>query len=182
MTYWFLKNGRGTIYFTVSFVLVFQVCSSKAQDFYAGARGGASFDGDGGRFRQVEAYGGANLPWHWYFYRNWYLRLGGDASAGWLVETGTSAFVGTLGPFFELGKGRFPVRLKGTFAPTILSRYRFPTKDFGDDLQFTSRIGLEWEITRRWSVGAWFQHMSNGSISHSNPGLNLETLSVQYNF
>ena len=182
MTHRFLIRGCRTIYFTVSFILVFHVYRGKAQDFFAGARGGASLDNDGGRIHQVEAYGGVNLLWHWDFYRNWYLRPGGDTSVGWLGEDGTSAFVGSLGPFVELGKGRFPVRIKGSFAPTVLSRYRFPTKDFGDDLQFTTRIGLEWEITRRCSVGAWFQHMSNGGISRSNPGLNLETLSVRYNF
>ena len=182
MTHRFLKNGRRTVYFIVSFILVFQVCRTRAQDFFAGARVGASFDVDGGRFHQVEAYGGAGLPWRWDFYRNWYVRPGADASVGWLGEDGTSAFVGTLGPFFELGKGRFPLRFKAGFAPTILSRYRFPTKDFGDDVQFTSRIGLEWEITRRCSVDVSFQHMSNGSLSRSNPGLNLETLSVRYNF
>ncbi|HTV40749.1 MAG TPA: acyloxyacyl hydrolase [Candidatus Sulfotelmatobacter sp.] len=182
MTHRFLKNGRRTIYFTVSFILVFHVCRSRAQDFFAGARGGASFDVDGGRFRQMEAYGGVDLPWRWYFHRDWYLRPGGDISAGCLWEGNTSAFVGSMGPFFELGKGQFPVRIKGGFAPTILSGFRFPTKDFGDDLQFTTRIGLEWEVARRFSVGAWFSHMSNGSISRSNPGLNLETLSLQYNF
>jgi len=182
MTHRLFKRGSRAIYFAASFILVFHACHGRAQDFFAGARGGASFDNDGGRFQQAEAYGGVGLPWRWDFYRNWYLRPGGDASVGWLGEDGTSAFVGTLGGFFELGKGRFPLRLKGSFAPTLLSRFRFPTKDFGDDLQFTTRIGLEWEITRRCSVGAWFQHMSNGSISRSNPGLNLETLSAQYNF
>lgn len=182
MTHQILKKGCRTIYFTVSFILVFHVCRTRAQDFFAGTRGSLSLDNDGGRFHQLDVYGGVNLPWRWDFYRDWYLRPGGDISAGWLGESGTSAFVGTVGPFFELGKGHFPVRIKGGFAPTILSRFRFPTKDFGDDLQFTTRIGLEWEATRRFSVGVLFQHMSNGGISRSNPGLNLETLSLRYNF
>lgn len=182
MTHRFLKSGCRTIYFTVSFILVFQVCCTKAQDYFAGARGGFSLDNDGGRFRQVEAYGGVDLPWRWNFSGNWYLRPGGDASAGWISEGRMGGFVGTLGPFVELGKGQFPVRIKAGFAPTVLSRYRFATKDFGKNVQFTSRIGLEWTITRRVSAGLWFQHMSNGGLSWSNPGLNLETLSARYNF
>lgn len=182
MTHRFLKNGRRTIYFTISFILVFHVCRGKAQDYFAGARGGLSLDGDGGRFHQVEAYGGVRLPWSWDFCRDWYLRPGGEVSAGWLNEDETSGFIGSVGPFVELGKGQFPVKLKAGLAPTVLSRCHYPTKNFGEYVQFTTRVGFEWDITRRFTAGILFQHMSNGSLSKSNPGVNLETLSLQYNF
>ncbi|HEY1788994.1 MAG TPA: acyloxyacyl hydrolase [Verrucomicrobiae bacterium] len=182
MNYRFLKNGPRVIRFTISFILVFAVFHSRAQGFFVGARGGASFDGDNGRLHQAEVFGGINLPCRWKFYSNWYLRPGADASVGWLSDGDTSAFIGTIGPLVELGKGQFPITLEGGAAPTLLSRHDFSSRDFGDNFQFTSHIGLNWRITDRFTAGARIQHMSNAGITHLNPGVNMEFLSLKYYF
>ncbi|MGH7980922.1 MAG: acyloxyacyl hydrolase [Limisphaerales bacterium] len=154
----------------------------RALDFFAGVRGGAALEGSLRRFHQAEAFGGIELPCRWRFWSDWYLRPGADASAGWISDNNTSAFIGSMGPLVELGKGRFPLTLEGGVAPTLLNRHRFSSRNFGDNFQFTSHLGLNWKISRHFTVGARFQHMSNAGITHFNPGLNLEMLSLRFDF
>lgn len=181
MTHRFLKNGRRTIRFiAVLFLLIFAVCRAQALDFFVGVRGGASLE-DGAEFRQAEAYGGAFIC-HWRVYSNWYLQPGAEGSVGWLGDGNGSAFIGSLGPFVQLGKGRFPLTLEGGAAPTILTRHHFPTRNFGDNLEFTSYLGLNWRFTDHFSAGVRFQHMSNAGIAHINPGINMQMLTMRFDF
>ena len=154
-----------------------------AQDIWSvGTRGGVSFNSSVHRFSQAEAFGDMYLPWHWDFYSNWRLQPALDASAGWLNGEHANAFVGTVGPVLELHKGTFPLVLEGGSSPTLLSRNRFGSRDFGEAFQFTSHIGLAWDITDHIRVGYRFQHMSNAGISNPNPGLNVQMLTVSYRF
>jgi hypothetical protein len=41
---------------------------------------------------------------------------------------------------------------------------------------------LNWRISDHFTLGARFQHMSNGGINRANPGVNMEFLSLRYNF
>jgi hypothetical protein len=180
MTHRFCRNGRRILQFTVSVFLVFVECRACAQNFFAGARGGISLEAD--PFRQAEVFGGLNLPGRWHFYSNWFLRPGGDASLGWISDDDTAAFIGSIGPLVEFGKGRFPLTLEGGAAPTFMTRHHFKSRNFGDNFQFTTHIGLNWSISDHFTVGVRFQHMSNAGITHINPGVNLELLSLRYNF
>ena len=181
MTRYILKDGRRTLCFAVSLIVSLAAWCADGQDFFAGVRGGIHL-GQDEPFHQTEAFGGIYLPWRWEFCSNWHLRPGGSASAGWIGDGNTSGFIGTLGPFVELGKGRFPLTLEGGAAPTYISRYHFSSRNFSDHFQFTSYIGLNWRIVDHWSVGARFQHMSNAGLDSPNPGLNLEFLSLRYDF
>lgn len=148
----------------------------------AGTRGGVSFESGQNRFQQVEAFSDLNLPWQWNVYSDWRFQPRIDASAGWLEGEHADAFIGTVGPLVELRPGKFPLALEGGSSPTILSRDRFGAKNFGEQFQFTSHIGLTWYITEHISVGYRFQHMSNAGIAHPNPGLNLQMLELSYSF
>jgi lipid A 3-O-deacylase len=165
-----------------TFLLIFLCCSAQAQDFLVGVRGGASLDCEPGRFRQVEAFAGWNLPWRWnsYFDLNLLPRL--ETSAGVLDGGSKAGFDGTLGPVLELRRGNFPLSIEGGASPTLLSRYRFDTRNLGGRFQFTDHIGLDWHFTEHFIAGLRFQHMSNAGIYKHNPGLNLEMLSVAYSF
>jgi hypothetical protein len=105
-----------------------------------------------------------------------------DVSAGWITGGHEDAFIGKLEPIVELHFGKFPVYFEGGFSPTFLSRHVFDAKNLGDDVQFTSHVGVDWEITKRFTVGWRIQHMSNGGFAHPNPGINFEMLSVSYGF
>jgi hypothetical protein len=154
----------------------------KAQDYLVGVRGGASFESDAGYFRQADVFAGRYLPWQWdsYFGLSFKPRI--EASAGWLSGGSEDGFVGTLGPVIELRKGKFPVTLEGGVSPTLLSRYNFNEKDLGGRFQFTDHIGLDWHLTKCFTVGWRYQHMSNAGIAEPNPGLNMEMFSASYSF
>jgi lipid A 3-O-deacylase len=177
------KSGFKLLKISLSVLLLAIAWRSPAQDFLSlGARGGVSFNGGLHRFWQAETFAKMDLPWKWDFYSDWRFQPAVDVSAGWLRGERTDAFIGTAGPVLELSKGKFPLKLEGGSSPTYLSRNRFGAKNFGDRFQFTSHIGVVWDITEHLSVGYRFQHMSNAGIANPNPGLNLQMISVSYRF
>jgi lipid A 3-O-deacylase len=169
-------------YHIVFFSFFAITCRGQNEDFLAGLRGGLSPNTGINRFQQVEAFGRWKLPWHWKIYSECYLRPDLDISAGSLWNQNGGGFVGTLGPVVELQLGKFPVELEGGSSPSLLSRNNFGRLNFGDRFQFTSHIGIQWEITKHYTIGWRYQHMSNAGIAEPNPGLNMEMFSASYSF
>jgi lipid A 3-O-deacylase len=173
----------GHLSFLLCCLLTVGYCHADAPDFLSvGARGGFSFNAGNHRFSQSEAFADFDLPWQWNFYSDWRLQPRIDVSTGYLGNQTTSAFIGTAGPLLELRKGNFPLALEGGSSPTVISRYRFGSTDFGGGFQFTSHIGLTWYITDHLSMGCRFQHMSNAGLAKPNPGLNVGMLELSYHF
>jgi hypothetical protein len=181
MTLGLYKNLK-TLSFVAFLLFLSTLCHAETNDFVTGLRGGLSFDGGTHRLQQMEVFGEWEWPCRWDFYSNWYFRPRLDLTAGWITNQRVDGFVGTLGPALELHKGKFPVFLEGGIAPTILSEYHYNSKNFGDYVQFTSHIGFQWQITKHFSVGWRFQHMSNGGLASPNPGVNFEMFSASYRF
>jgi hypothetical protein len=157
---------------------------SHAQEFQfhsVGARIGFPAESTSNNFLQTEAFLDYNL-WRWNLSTNWHLQSRVGVSAGWLGQRGDAAFIGTLGPNLELSRVAFPLSLEGGFNPTYISRYHFSSTVLGENVQFTSHIGLYWDVTSHWRVGYRFQHMSNAGIREPNPGFNLHVLSISYLF
>lgn len=123
-----------------------------------------------------------NLPWRWEAGKKWDLQTRLDSSAGWFGNNHSSAAVATAGPLLAFGRENLPIWFEGGSGPTVISRQDFVTKDFGDPFQFTSQIGVCWDITKHWRLGYRFQHMSNAGISGTNPGLNLHMVAFSYCF
>ena len=175
------KRGIWKISF-ILMLLVSAVRGSADDEFLAGLRGGISVYGGRDHFSQVEPFAAWRPPCQWNFCSDWWLGGRLEGSAGWINGEGVNAFIGTLGPVIELHKGNFPLILEGGSSPTVLSQHRFGTMNFGDNFQFTSHIGLRLEITKHFSIGWRFQHMSNAGIAHPNPGLNEQMISASYGF
>lgn len=175
------RNGFRTINFIAFFLFASFACRGQSDDFLAGVRGGISPDTGISRFQQVEAFGRWKL-WHWKIYSECYLRPVVDISAGSLWNQNGGGFVGTLGPVLEVHFGKFPVQLEGGSSPTLLSRDHFGQQKYGDRFQFTSHIGIQWEITKQFTIGWRYQHMSDAGIAEPNPGLNMEMFSASYSF
>jgi lipid A 3-O-deacylase len=154
----------------------------RAQDYLVGLRAGSSFESDAGDFQQVDVSRSRYLPWLWGSRDRWNLKPRWEVSAGWLDDRGRQGFVGTTGPVLELRAGKFPVTLEGGVSLTALSRYESPDRDLGGRFQFTDHVGLDWHITKRFTLGWRYQHTSNAGIYSRNPGLNLQMLSVSYTF
>ena len=148
----------------------------------SGIRGGFSAKGSKLSFYQTEAFTDWNLPWRWEPEWGFRLQTKLDASAGWMNGRGDHAFVGTLGPLVSLGWKDFPLRLDFGSNPTILSRDEFGQTDVGIPFQFTTHAQLMLELGKHVTVGYRYQHMSNADISRSNPGVNMQMLSLGYRF
>jgi Lipid A 3-O-deacylase (PagL) len=194
---WFGKTGRSLasqyirplrgadfkiLKFAMVLFLFLSALLSEAQDYLVGVRGGASFESGAGYFRQTDVFVGRYLPWQWDSYFGLSFKPRVEASLGWLDGGSKDGVVGTAGPVIELREGKFPVTLEGGVSLTGLSRYDFEEKDLGGWFQFTDHVGLDWHITKCFTVGWRYQHMSNAGIYRCNPGLNLQVLSVSYRF
>jgi hypothetical protein len=147
-----------------------------------GVRGGFQADHSDRDFGQAEGFGNLNLPWGWNLGREWNVQSRLDLSVGWLGVRGDNAVIGTVGPSLILGRARLPLSFEGGVCPTLLSRDKFGSDDFGMQLQFTSYLGLNLDFAKHWRVGYRFQHMSNGGLATPNPGLNMHVFALSYVF
>ena len=148
----------------------------------AGARFGFNPNGAASHIYQAEAFADWQLPWAWELGRSWGLQSQLEGSVGWLGESRVNAALATVGPNLVAGREKSPVSFDAGISLTGLTRYNFPTKDFGMPLQFTSHAGLNFDISGRVRLSYRFEHMSNGSLSRHNPGLNLHTFGLSYLF
>ena len=145
-----------------------------------GARGGAS---DNANFTEIEALLDWKLPWRWDWASDWHLQTKLNCSLGSLEAESRTAAIGSAGPALLLSYDRVPVNLEGGASFTLVSRATFGEKDLGSILQFTSYIGLNWDMTRHIRFGYRFSHMSNAGIdSRHNSGLNMHMLALSYLF
>jgi lipid A 3-O-deacylase len=159
--------------------------SSSAADFdleSAGARAGIGANGVAEHMSQVEAFAILNLPLAWWNDGHWQLQTRLEMTAGWLGGEGENAVIGSMGPGMLLNLGKTHLSLEVGFSPTLVSRHRYGPLDIGSDLQFTTHIGLNYDIGKHFRIDYRFQHMSNGGLSHPNPGLNMHLFGVSYLF
>jgi Lipid A 3-O-deacylase (PagL). len=147
-----------------------------------GVRGGTSLNERSKTFRQVEAHLDFQLPWKWNLGENFSVRSRLDTAAGWLRGDDQDGFVGRVGPSLELWRRHFPLSLEGGSSPTYISRYAFRERNYGVHFQFTTHIGLNWNVTEHVRFAYRYQHMSNAGIGTPNPGLNLHMLGLSYRF
>jgi hypothetical protein len=169
----------------VAFVLMAAVGTARAQYFpeSVGARGGFSSGGTGtAQFLQGEAFADWNIPLRTESDSGWFLQTKVDLSAGYFSGKGSHAFVGTGGPAVAFGKRGLPLSLEGGISPTFLSQYKFGSVNLGQELQFTSYVGANLDLSRHLRFGYRFQHMSNAGLARSNPGLNLNMFALSYVF
>lgn len=147
-----------------------------------GLRAGISDNRNEEDFRQYEASAARDLPLSWYPGTDWALTAYLEANAGVLTGGGSEAFVASVGPGFYFTGLKDSIGIYLGVNPTIISRHRFGDDDLGGPFQFTSHIGIDFNITRHFAVGYRIQHMSNFVFYDSNPGLNLHMLEAVYRF
>jgi lipid A 3-O-deacylase len=147
-----------------------------------GVRGGISANLSGREFNKAEVFGELNLPWGPDLGKGWHLQSRLDISVGWLGDSGNNVAIGAVGPSLVLGRERVPLSLEVGGSPTLLSSHVFGGKDFGKEFQFTSHVGLNWDVATHWRLGYRFEHMSNAGLAARNPGLNLHMFGLSYRF
>ncbi len=152
----------------------------------------AGFEGLGGRFglsvargpelRQAETFVSFRLPWSWDLGAQFRLQSRLDFSVGWLGSDNDNAVIGSVVPEVVLRRGGLPVSLELGLGPTLMSRNSFDDRDLGSNFQFTTHIGLNFDLGNHVRLGYRFQHMSNAGIASPNPGLNMNMFAVSYRF
>jgi hypothetical protein len=155
------------------------------QDFHldsTGFRFGFNPIGAGSHFRQAEGFLNWNLPWGWDLGSHWRLQSRMDVSAGWLAESSANAAIVAAGGTLALSRQESPLSTELGLSPTALTRTEFPSKDFGLPFQFVAHVGLNLNLVSHVRLSYRFQHMSNASLGHPNPGLNLHMLGLSYAF
>jgi hypothetical protein len=147
-----------------------------------GLRHGISDNRNDEDFKQYEGFAAWNLPWSWDLGSDWTLTTFLEANAGILNGGGASAFVGSIGPGLYFTGLRDVISVYLGVNPTIISKHEFGDEDLGGPFQFTSHIGIEFNIARHFAAGYRLQHMSNFVFYDSNPGLNLHMIEGAYRF
>ncbi len=136
---------------------------------YAGTRLGIS---ENPHVRHAEAFTDWQVPGALALGGGFGLKAYVSGSLGWLGDDHNDTVTGSLGPSLRLTYERLPVALVFGSAPTFLGRNHLGGRNLGCAFQFTSHVGLMWEVIPRWELGYRAQHISNAGIGSDNPGLN----------
>lgn len=86
----------------------------------------------------------------------------------------SEAFI-SIGPVWRLRSWKKNAFLDFGFSPTYLSQSTFNGRDAGGNIHFTSSlsIGLKLGRNQSGSISLRVQHMSNGGLSSTNPGMDI---------
>ncbi len=138
-----------------------------------GARGGFSDSKPRENFHQYDLFVSYALPWRWPLSSGWELQTRLNATASLLRAAGEEGLIFSAGPGFVVAKyaGRFS--LIGGYSIGLLTEHEYRRHDLGGPLQFTGHLGVAYRLYGSVQVGYRLQHMSNASIYHPNPGLNM---------
>jgi hypothetical protein len=133
-------------------------------------------------FFSYEVFGTIDMGWTWDLSENIRLDLEIETAIGGLSGEGETAIYGRIAPVAELHFGDFPVSIVFSSGPSLYSEDRFDQYDIGGHFHFTSSAGLNWQFDDAWTLGYRFQHTSNADLDNPNPGLDMHTLSLDYQF
>ena len=97
------------------------------------------------------------------------------------ASSGNEAFA-SIGPVW-----RTPLSDNGLFvdvsiAPTLVSGSRYSGRDLGGHLHFTSSVSVGKRLGRTNFLALRIQHMSNGGLSDTNPGMDMVGLEFSFGF
>jgi hypothetical protein len=161
-------------------LVVFPVSAQETNWYSAGIRGGIASSEPS--FFQCEVFVNRDLRWLWALGPYFSLKPRLELTSGILTRFGQYGYVGTFGPGLVLRYRDLPISGNCGVRVTYLSQSAFGDRDFGTPFQFTSHCGLDWTVDARWDLGYRFQHMSNGGLGRTNPGLNLHMIGATYHF
>lgn len=129
-----------------------------------------------------ELYETSDPQWSWDLGEKMSTGIGYEAAIGALSGEGeVSAYV-HFGFTLELAHDSIPVTLVGTTGPSLYSEDTFGDFDIGGNIQFSSSIGLNWQICDGWALEYRMQHTSNAGLDDNNPGLEMHAFGISHNF
>ena len=148
-----------------------------------GFRGAAA---DGGQFPNLTQHAlfvDFKLPWSWTGGTGMYAETRLTAEFGEFSDGDDNRLFGSLGPAIRLGNDdwRVPAYIDAGLSPTIINGSIYGENDLGTSLNFTSylTLGLRFGRHARNRISMRYQHISNGGINSTNPGVNMIGLDIQ---
>ena len=147
-----------------------------------GVRYGVSATSFDDFFSEAEAVARWRLPLDLDLGADWEMRFLADATFGYLGARGDHGVIGTLGPLLTLGRRQWRVHFEGGLSVSAISLDKFGEDVFGSHVLFIPHLGGAVDLSRHWSLGYRWQHMSNGGFSEPNPGINLHAFTLLYRF
>lgn len=105
-----------------------------------------------------------------------------DGAYGSLNAGGITGVNLILGPTFQIGIIERTLSLNIGTSAAFISQSHFGNENLGGHLQFVSHAGFIVRLDEEIGVTYRFQHMSNASLSHPNPGVDLHAIGVGYYF
>jgi hypothetical protein len=96
-----------------------------------------------------------------------------EFAAGVISGHGDTRPFASVGPVWRLNGDEQPVFVVFGFTPTLLGGSTLGNQDLGGNLHFTSSlaIGREFGQRQQFLASLRIQHLSNGGLNSSNPGL-----------
>lgn len=129
-----------------------------------------------------ELYETSDPQWSWDLGEKMSTGIGYEASIGALAGEGEVSAFAHFGFTLELAHDSLPITLIGSTGPSLYSEDNFGDYNIGGHIQFSSSIGLNWQICDGWALDYRFQHTSNAGLKDDNPGLNMHVLGISHNF
>ena len=142
-----------------------------------------AFDNSGSiDLRSYEVNAKVETPWEWDISDDIELEIAIEGSLGAIDGEGETAAMAHLGFAANFEFDDFPLELVISSGPTLLTEDRFNRFDLGSKFQFTSAMGLDWEVIDDWTLGYRYLHISNAGLGDPNPGLNMHAVSLLHSF
>jgi|SaaInlStandDraft_1057018.scaffolds.fasta_scaffold86109_2 hypothetical protein len=129
-----------------------------------------------------ELYETSAPQWDWDLSEKFNAGLGYEAAVGALAGEGEVAAYIHFGLNLELAHKDLPVALVLQSGPSLYSEDTFGDFDLGGNIQFTSSIGLNWQVCEGWAIEYRFQHTSNAGLEDNNPGLEMHAFGLAHSF
>tara|TARA_B110000285_G_scaffold47777_1_gene53831 strand:- start:4555 stop:5097 length:543 start_codon:yes stop_codon:yes gene_type:complete len=129
-----------------------------------------------------ELYETSAPRWEWDLTEKFNAGLGYEAAVGALAGEGEVAGYIHFGLNLELTHKDLPVALVLQSGPSLYSEDTFGDFDIGGNIQFTSSIGLNWQLCEAWAVEYRYQHTSNAGLEANNPGLEMHAFGLSHSF
>ncbi|MEM7789959.1 MAG: acyloxyacyl hydrolase [Verrucomicrobiota bacterium] len=139
-------------------------------------------DEDGDNFTGYEAFGTSKPFWSWDLSERNTLSTTLETAAGVIRGNSDTAGYVRFGAAAHLSLGKLPLSVTINTGIQVLTEDTFGDFDLGGNFNFSSGVGVDWDLSKDWVVAYRFQHTSNASLYDANPGLDLHSFSIAYKF
>ncbi len=142
---------------------------------------------DGGKFNRLTQqafFADFTLPWRWTTSKNVSIAPRLTVEGGRFESGSEHRYFASFGPSVRLTSDarRVPLFVDVGISPTVIDGSQYGDNDFGTSFNFTPHVafGLRFGRTKNQVVKLRYQHISNGSINNTNPGVNMVGIDLSF--